>query len=145
MPFAVCPQEPRILAAVRAGGAAFADASHLAGCHACALAVQTERWMLEAATAQAPPAAPSPASLMLRAQLRARRMAAERSLRPLEIWRRAAWAVAALVIAAGWSGSSPFLGELWASPPSPAQAVFAAGALILVALPVWYRLRRGPA
>lgn len=145
MAFALCPQEPRILAALRAGVLDADETAHLGDCSACALAVQSERWMLQAAAALAPTQLASAPSLMLRAQLRARRVAAERSLWPLEIWRRTAWAVAALAVASGWSASSAFLGELWAIPPSPAQALFAAGALILAALPVWFRLRRGPA
>lgn len=145
MAFPICQQESTILAALRSGGGDPGLAEHLAACPSCALAVQAERWMLTAAAAPPPSQMPSAASLVLRAQLRARRAAAECSLRPLEVWRWAVWAVAALALALGWARGSSFLAGLWSSSATPAQAVFAAGVVILAGLPLWFRLRRDPA
>jgi hypothetical protein len=84
---------------------------------------------------------PSAGSLLLRAQLRARREAAERSLRPLAIWRRVAGAAGAALALLGLLRGGDFFGALWTAAPSPAELLFAAGVLALGGLPVWLRLR----
>jgi len=137
-----CEREPALLAALRRGRLADDDAAHLAACARCALAVDAERWMAGAVAAFAAPAVPSAGSLLLRAQLRARRDAAERSLRPLRAWRRivavggGAFALFALTRSGG------FFAGLWSAAPSSAEAILAAGTLALASLPVWLRLRR---
>ena len=143
-----CPREPHVLAALRnARGESGAirkaavgeHAAHLATCSSCALAADAERWLLAAAASLVPTRVPSPGGLILRARLRARREAADRSLRPLEIWRATALVAGGLMMAT--LGTGPFLDGLWTR-TTPAQALFALGALVLAGLPIWLR---GPA
>jgi len=136
-----CSREERLLAALRRGPLASDDAAHLAACPSCALAADAERWMSGAVAAFASDRVPSAGSLLLRAQLRARREAAERSLRPLTIWRRLAGAAGAALALLGVLRGDDFFGALWSAAPNPAELLFAFGVLVLGGLPVWLRLR----
>lgn len=139
-----CEREVRLLAALRDGRAGEDDFVHLAACASCALAAEADRWLRQAAAAMTPESLPSPGALLLRARLRAQREAAERSLRPIAVWRRLALAVGGAALA-GVALGSPFFSASWSAAPSPALALFAAGTVLLAALPVWFRLRRADA
>jgi len=146
MTFRTCSDEDRILSAARAGELSAAQSEHLAGCSACSAAVAAERAMHELSEALAAAARPRlapPEVVLLRARIRARREAAERSLRPVEIWQRfAAGAVAAAVLVAlAFSGS--LFGGLASAParPDPSQILLAVGLAALAALPFARRAR----
>jgi hypothetical protein len=139
-----CEQEARILAALRAGATSPAVAEHLRHCKSCALASDAERWLLAVAGELQPSRLPSAGSLLLRAQLRARRDAAAASLHPVEIGRKLALlggALAFVVVAT----RTPFFVALWSGPATPALLLLAVGAVGLAALPVWMVLRRAEA
>lgn len=137
-----CPREPGLLAALRRDSLAADDVAHLASCARCALAADAERWMSGAVAAFSSDRLPSAGSLLLRAQLRARREAAERSLRPLRAWWRVAGAAGAAVALYAATRGDAFFAAVWTASPTPAEALFAGGTLLLAALPVWLRLRR---
>ena len=118
---------------------------HLASCPRCALAADAERWMTAAAASLAPESIPSAGSLLLRAQLRARRDAAERSLRPLAAWRRLALTGGAALALFALARGGGFFAGVWTATPTPAEALLAAGVVALAALPAWMRWRREPA
>ena len=146
MTFRTCNDEDRILSAARAGGLSAAQSAHLASCSSCALALERSgRWSRSsgALAAEARSRLAPPEVILLRAKLRARREAAERSLRPLELWQRfAAWAVAAgLVVGVAFSGS--LFSGLASTPdrPDPSQLLFAVGVAALAALPFARRAR----
>lgn len=146
MTFRTCIQEDRILSAARAGGLSAAQSTHLETCSACAQALEAEQAMDSLSGALAAAARPRlapPEAILLRARLRARREAAERSLRPLELWQTfAAWAVAAgLALGVAFSGS--LFSGLASAPgrPDPSQLLFAVGVAALAALPFARRAR----
>lgn len=140
-----CAREERLLAALRRGPLDAEDAAHVATCTSCALAADAERWMLGAATALAADPVPSAGSLLLRAQLRARREAAERSLQPLQVWRRVAAAAGGAVVLVALGRGDGFVAGLWTAVPSTPEALFAAGLLAIASIPIWMRWRRGGA
>ena len=137
-----CTREAALLVALRHGQLTADDERHLASCASCTLAADAERWMAAAAETFATPHLPSAGSLLLRAQLRARREAAERSLRPLRAWRQFAGAAGAAVAVLALTRGELFFAALWTASPTPAEALFAAGTLALASLPIWLRLRR---
>ncbi|HEX9800865.1 MAG TPA: hypothetical protein VGC00_11925 [Thermoanaerobaculia bacterium] len=137
-----CAREATLLAALRRGRLSADDEAHLDGCASCALAADAERWMATAVARLGPAALPSAGSLLLRAQVRARRDAAERSLRPLATWRRIALVGGAALILFALARGGDFLAGLWTASPTPAEALLAAGLVTLAALPAWLRWRR---
>lgn len=148
MTFRTCNDEVRILSAARAGELSAPQRAHIAGCAACSAAIETERAMGEISGALAAVARPRlapPGVVLLRARIRARREAAERSLRPLELWQRFAAAAVAggIVLGVALSGSL-FSGLTSSSParPDPSQLLLAAGLAALAALPFARSLRR---
>jgi len=136
-----CPHENRLLAAARSGELPAWERDHLAGCAACTVALDAERWMSAAADALAPETLPSPATLLLRARLRARRDAEERALRPLESWRTAALACGVAAAAAVTALHSGLFGKAWTSAMTPAQTLLVFGVVVVSGLPFLQRLR----
>lgn len=136
-----CDREPTLLARLREGRADDEDRRHLATCAACALAASADGWLAVAAARLVPGRLPSPGSLLFRAELRARREAAERALRPLAIWRRLALAGTALCLGTIALSGSFFSGLADATISTP-LALFAAGSLLLGALPLLRRPSR---
>ncbi len=150
MTFRTCNHEDRILAAVRTGvrtgELSPEQRAHLASCPSCLAAVEAEHAMsalaeplVQAARRRLPP----PEVILLRAKLRARREAAERSLRPLEIWLRFAAVAVAMGLALGLSVSGSLFGALASGPAQlhPSRLLFAVGLAALAVLPFARRIR----
>jgi hypothetical protein len=139
-----CDRENAVLAAIRRGGLDEAARAHVAGCAACALALEAERATKELAAVFAAEARLAPVEVVaLRARLRARSEETERSLRPLELWQRfAGVAVAAGLLVAGIL-SGPMFGALGAAPAGvdPKLALLALGVGSLLTLPFAGRRR----
>jgi hypothetical protein len=149
MTFRTCPEESTLLAAARAGALAASEGAHLATCGACADAVESERALAALSAALAAEAGArlaAPEVVLLRARLRARRAAEERSLGPLAAWQRLAAAVAAAVVAGGLLLSAGLFRGFAAAPaaaPSPSQLVGALAVVVLAAAPLLGRGARG--
>jgi hypothetical protein len=125
-----------VLAALRRGGLDAELSGHVRSCAVCGPAAGAERALraLAAAASEAP--LPAPELVLLRARLRARRAAEERSLRPLLLWHRAAAAVAAAGLTAGAALGAPVLGGIAGAggDATPARLLMGAGLLLLAAL-----------
>jgi hypothetical protein len=146
MTFRTCSDEDRILTSARAGALSAEQRAHVAGCPSCAAALETESALSalsEALAAQARPRLAPSDVILLRAKLRARREAAERSLRPLELWQRFAALAAAIGLVVGLSISGSLFGGLASAParPDPSHLLFAVALAALAALPFARRTR----
>jgi hypothetical protein len=140
-----CLRTEALLAALARGPLAPAEQSHLATCAACTDAVVVREAMTALAATLVRRAALPPAQVaLLRARLESRRRLAERSLRPLEIWRGVTAALAAAGLVAGLRLSSGFFAGLTAAratPSDPAALLLTCGIVALFALPLLGRPR----
>lgn len=98
-----CEREREVAAAVRTGEWPEELRAHWAGCEECAEAALVAEFLREAA-ATADRQVPEAGLVWFKSQLRARREAAARAARPLEMAERAAAVVAVIcgVVAAAW-------------------------------------------
>jgi len=144
-----CPHTDALLAAHHGAGPGGGPDSelldHLAGCATCARALFADSQLKSLAGSLARAARlPAPQVVQFRARLRARAELAERSLRPLAVWRGVAAVVAAVGLGLGLGLSGPLFTGMegtGAAAGDPARLLTACGLLTLLALPFFSRLR----
>lgn len=136
-----CPLEARVLAVLRAGCSDPEILRHLDRCSACGAAALAERALRSLAEERAAAhGLPSPGIVLLRARLRARREAGDRSLRPVLVWQRIVTLVAAAGLTLGAVAGAPVLaafGGLGGGKgleATPARFLLGAGLLVLATL-----------
>ncbi|MFN7960592.1 MAG: hypothetical protein U0002_04915 [Thermoanaerobaculia bacterium] len=137
-----CPREEELLATLSLAGPGPEQETHLAACAACQEAVRTARALQEGARALHRQANLPPASVvLLKARIRAREEALERSLRPVVWWQRVATALAVGVATAGAWGmlqgaQAAATAGAAASPAPPLQLLLALGLGALALAPL---------
>jgi hypothetical protein len=133
-----CPYESAVLTAVR--GSSWSDELrvHAAGCAVCAeVALVSEMLLVEAHFPDETRSLPDPGRIWVEAQLRARRLAAQRAARPIAITQRVALVCGAVVATGAAARFAPLLGpwldRLRAPSPDPISSfAFYNGILIAV-------------
>jgi len=130
-----CSRTDDLLAARRRDELAADDRRHLSTCASCSAAVASEDAMAALAAGLARRAKlPSAQVVHLRARLEARRRLAERSLRPLTLWRTLVAGLACAALAIGGALSGPLFAGLAPARGAAADPVRLLGACVLVAL-----------
>ena len=122
-----CEQEDAVIRAARGGAWGDGLRDHLAVCPACADAELVAEFLIEESRAAPDSPLPDPGTVWWKAQLRARRAAAERATRPIRIVERVAWAcgLGSLVAAAIWQ--MPLILDVLKQPAYLLVTVLAAG------------------
>jgi hypothetical protein len=133
-----CVRERAVVAAAREGSWSEDLRAHVAVCPVCAdAALVSEMLLAEARAPEETRPLPDPGRVWVDAQLRARRLAAQRAARPITIAQRVAAVCGAAVAIGAAARFAPFLGpwlsRLRASSPDPVSSfAFYNGILIAV-------------
>ena len=110
-----CDNEGYVVEAVRSGQWKDSLRDHIAVCSICQEVVQVSRWMQRLAEITLEPLPlPDPGLILLRCRLLQKRAAAQRVMRPLEIFHKVAYAVTALTLTAWLFGKRSQI-EVWLS------------------------------
>jgi hypothetical protein len=142
-----CPRSEALAAATARRPLSAEERGHARGCDDCAAELASAASRALARELSASARLPSARQTLLRARLEARRRAAERPLRPLQIWQ-------GIVLAAGVAGALRFAPALGGAltdgaaalpEASPAGLLLALGLAALALLPAAAHRRRGAA
>lgn len=93
-----CAREQLVASAVRSGQWDPCLRDHVASCSICQEVVQVSGWMQDLAAGLQPSSVPDARALWLKAQILQKRAAARKVMQPLEIFQKAAYGMATLVL-----------------------------------------------